>query len=312
MRDHVGDCGESAQELTFQSPDIIVSATAIKDPQEAFGERSRTANCLISGSLTAGSNYFVFVRARNKGGQDASHVEARVYNSPIASLTVPNLWEYVGSTQFPTIRSGDLLTVSASILWTLPGSAAQEVQTTLIALVGNGKEPIPEKPKTWSTLRKLLLSHQFACCNIHSVKHATGTADGDPDAYVRLPFKAPGVPDRALMMHLETAARLPRPSRVWLEMPPAVADLKGIWADPPTKKGSDDAIFVPANPCGRHYFRESLFPAQSEANLALVIYVPPELRKDSYSISVRQVYEDQEVGRVTWRLIPNNRLKNRR
>jgi hypothetical protein len=50
--------------------------------------------------------------------------------------------------------------------------------------------------------------------------------------------------------------------------------------------------------------KEVLFAANSRTQMQLVVDIPKKLRENAYEIYVRQMYENQEVGRVTWRLTP--------
>jgi serine protease len=49
---------------------------------------------------------------------------------------------------------------------------------------------------------------------------------------------------------------------------------------------------------------ERIFPAGSRTPLRLLIQIPEELQKQSWRLAVRQIFEDVEVGRVTWLLRP--------
>jgi hypothetical protein len=305
LRDHVGDIGERSVDWRFDSPDIVVAEPDVEDPQSRFGEDSGTENNVIGVSSVTERRYSVFVRARNCGGEDAREVKVRVYRAPAASLIPPNLWgEEVGVTTLPRVCQGDLLTVSGAIAWQAPGEMAEQtLHKAWIALFGSGP-----KPTSWSEFQEILRSRQLACRNVHLVEHALTVDEANPTSYVNLPFIAPGAPDEDLNMRLETLSCLPRQARVWLAMPPAIADLRGIWGDPPS--ADNQRVYVPVNPNGRHYFRASQFAAGSQATLQLVVYVPPELRNASYRISVRQLYENETVGCVTWRLRPSELKAN--
>lgn len=68
-----------------------------------------------------------------------------------------------------------------------------------------------------------------------------------------------------------------------------------------------DVGWVPVNAQGRRALGEALFPAKSRAELKLLVDIPEELRKNEYEVLVRQLHESEEVGRVTWRLVPPDR-----
>jgi hypothetical protein len=52
-----------------------------------------------------------------------------------------------------------------------------------------------------------------------------------------------------------------------------------------------------------------VFAAKSKARLRLLAQIPKEARKRPYEVFVRQTFEGQEVGRVTWRLSPGAKRK---
>ncbi len=64
--------------------------------------------------------------------------------------------------------------------------------------------------------------------------------------------------------------------------------------------------WIPIKSQGLHSFGEVLFPAKSRTKLRLLVHIPEELRKNEYEVFVRQLYQDEEVGRVTWRLAPRH------
>jgi hypothetical protein len=58
------------------------------------------------------------------------------------------------------------------------------------------------------------------------------------------------------------------------------------------------------NPHGLRSLGEMIFSAKSRAKLRLLVQVPKEYQSMAYEVFVRQMDEDLEVGRVTWRLAP--------
>jgi hypothetical protein len=71
-------------------------------------------------------------------------------------------------------------------------------------------------------------------------------------------------------------------------------------------------VWLSCNPHGRSHFEEMLFPAKSRTKLRLLVKIPEEFRGHSYQIYARQVYRKQEVGRVTWRLVPHEVYEKRK
>ncbi len=61
---------------------------------------------------------------------------------------------------------------------------------------------------------------------------------------------------------------------------------------------------LPVNPHGLRSLGDMLFTAKSRARLRLLVHIPKEYRRMAYEVFVRQMFKDEEVGRVTWRLAP--------
>ena len=58
------------------------------------------------------------------------------------------------------------------------------------------------------------------------------------------------------------------------------------------------------HPHGSFVLEELLFPAKSRTKLRLMVHIPKEEYGNEYEVYVRQLFEEEEVGRVTWRLVP--------
>jgi serine protease len=56
------------------------------------------------------------------------------------------------------------------------------------------------------------------------------------------------------------------------------------------------------NPTGRFRLGEAVFAAKSTNPMRLLAHIPEPERTRPYEVFARQLFEGQEVGRVTWRL----------
>ncbi len=303
IRDFVGDIGDPHTGSISASPDIILRPVAEPNPQTAFGEGSGTENSNTLGfEAEAGQNNFIYVRARNRGGSDALNVRADVFWSPVATLLTPDLWTLVGSVTMPNVPSGNALTVSNAITWpsaAIPGPG----HYCFVGLIGNAADPapIPADFVDWGNFQTLIRNNNNVTWRNFNVVNNVPDPSADPSGYVAMPFLAPGAPDRARRMRLEVVARLPKGSRVLLEMPRAMYDaLKE--RGPVTFDRKKQRVRVPVNPHGLRSLGDLLFSARSRAELRLLVQIPKERRDQAYEVFVRQVYKDLEVGRVTWRL----------
>jgi hypothetical protein len=206
----------------------------------------------------------------------------------------------------PNVPSGDVLTVSGAIPWPaaqIPASGAY----AFVALLGNAADPAPNLGdlERWDTFVDLVRSNNnVAWCNFHvvSVEPVVGNA---PSGFVPIDFMATGAPDRARRMKVDVIARLPTGSRLLLEMPRALYDTlpEGV----PVTRGDEQRVRIAMNPHGTRPLGELLFPAKARAQLRLLVQVPKRARNVPHEIYVRQVHGDTEVGRITCRLIPEDR-----
>ena len=100
---------------------------------------------------------------------------------------------------------------------------------------------------------------------------------------------------------------MPREAAVYLETPREWAQL--IKARTIPLKGLDEkkAAAIAIKPAGRTIVAETAFPAKARIPLRLLVNIPKELREKEFEIYARQLYGDEEVGRVTWRLAPKRK-----
>lgn len=306
LRDFVGDAGDPHMGAISASPDVILRQTAVVNPQASFGEGSGTENSATLGfEAEAGQDNFIYVRVRNRGGSATANVEATVYWAPASTLLTPDLWTLVDSTTIANVPTGDLLTVSDAIVW-----PSAEIPATghycFVALIGHAQDPAPAPADflNWDNFRLFIRANNNVTWRNFNVVNNVPPSSAEPPNYVALPFLAAGAPDKARRMRLEVVGRLPKGALVVLEMPRELAQL--LQARPVPLKGAKNrrVVHVPVNPSGRTIFADVAFPAKARIPVRLLVNVPKELRKYEFEIFARQLYENEEVGRVTWRLAP--------
>ena len=241
------------------------------------------------------------MRVRNRGRSLARKVEATVYWSEVGTLITPDLWNLVGSTTIPEVRSGDVLTVSDPIVWDkneIPGLG----HYCFVGIIGNAEDPAPN-PADFLHWDKFC---SFIRENNNVTWHNFDVVDNEPDPevdpeYVVLPFLAPGALDKTRQMQLEIGANLPKGARIWFEVRPNIIDGRHF-----KERGVDrkrDRARLQARPHGSTRFKVR-FPARSKARSKLRVYIPEEKRGNEYEVFVRQLYRGEEIGRVTWHLVP--------
>jgi hypothetical protein len=314
LRDFVGDTGEPHAGAISASPDIILRPSAVANPQLSFGAGSGTENSATLGfTAEIGQDNFIYVRMLNQGGSPATNVEATVYWSPVSTLVTPDLWTLVGTTTVPNVPIGEQLTVSDGIVWPqagIPGIG----HYCFVGLIGNSQDPAPGPADflDWENFRRFIRDNNNVTWRNFNVDNNDPDVDDPtvPEGYKALDFLSPGAPDKARYMALELIARLPENAKAMLEMPMNFYELLhechqlgGVRFNRERRVAQ-----IHINAQGKTRFGEVLFPAKSRSELRLLVHIPEENRKADYQIAARQLWEKEEVGRVTWLLRPKSKI----
>ncbi len=305
LRDFVGDIGDPHTGSISASPDIILRPDMVANPQASYGEGSGTENSAMLGyEAEKGQANYIYVRVRNRGGSNAANVTATVYWAPVSTLLTPDLWTPVGSVVLASVPMGNVLTVADAITW--PDAAIPaNGHYCFVGLIGNAQDPAPEWTDftNWDNFRRFIRENNNVTWRNFNVVDNVPDPSVDPD-FVVLPFLAPGPPDKARRMRLNVVAKLPKGGRALLEMPAHMRE-KLEFPVPTIKIDAKRSLArLPVNPRGEFSLGELLFAAKSRTQLKLLVHVPKEARGQAYEVSVRQLYEGMEMGRVTWRLVP--------
>jgi len=311
LRDFVGDTGDPHLGAISSSPDIILRQTAVADPQGALGAGSGTENDMTLGyEAKAGQDNFVYARVLNRGGSAAS-VTATVYWAPPSTLLTPDLWTLLGSTALPSVPTGNLLTVSSGITW--PSAAIPAPgHYCFISILDAPRDPGPAPADflDWNNFTTFIRNNNNVTWRNFNVVNNVPPPHAEPPDYVALPFLAAGAPDRARRMRLEIVPHLPAGAEIVLELSPEFAQLLRVRPRPMPpqvkNRGHDGCrvVHLPLIHCGATRFPEVVFPAKARIALRLLVKIPEELRRHEFELFARQLYEGEEVGRVTWRLAP--------
>jgi hypothetical protein len=226
-------------------------------------------------------------------------VTATVYWSPPATLVSPFLWELVGSVLIPVVPGADVLTVSDPIVWPA-ASIPDSGHYCFVGLVGNAEDPAPA-PISFSDFD---VYRDFIRNNNNVTWRNFNVEENEPNdgEFRALRFLAPGADDRTRRFCLEVIAKLPRGSKCLLEAP--VALVQAMRAFTPWTLVKKGMAQIPVNPHGLHRIGCALFPPKFAFPLRLLVHIPEEHRDHRYDVAVRQLYEAEEVGRITWRLVP--------
>jgi serine protease len=257
----------------------------------------------------------VYLRVWNRG-TDATNVTATAYWSPPATLVTPGMWNLIGAAQFADVPPGRMVQVSdPGITWP-EASIPAPGHYCFVATVGNADDPAPV-PSAFASFDEFvayIYAHNnisWRNFNVVPVPHP-GRCEPFPE-FVELRFLITGAWDAGHAFTLESTADLPDGSRLTIQVPewlgrglrPERADLDSDnIVDASAPEGRHRMVRLLLDPHGRHVLGQVDLPADTTAVSRLRVHIPAEPHKRAADIAIRQLYADREVGRITWRLVP--------
>jgi hypothetical protein len=309
VRDNIQDDGAVPSTGAISaSPDIFVRPEKVANPGELFGEGSPSENSMTLGhQVQAGQDNFVYVRMKNCGTGDAVDATATVYWSKVASLVMPEDWTEIGITDPVTVPEGNTLVVAGPVEWPaakIPGSG----HYCFVAVVKHEDDPAPllsrgeaVSGETWldfdfDDFRAYIRNHNNVTWRNFNVIDAS-----DAVGSTTLPLEFKGAPDEVRLFDLEIIRRLPGGAKVWLEAPPTLAltlDPERMWRWGVGRERDNVALRLPAVP--RLRLRNVPLGKENRYPVKIVVRGVREMARGGHSIAVRQLYEGEELGRVTW------------
>lgn len=301
LRDDVGDTGvvPSAGAISA-SPDLILRPTAVADPAASFGEGSGTENSNTLGyEAEAGQDNFIYVRMKNRGMDAATAASVSVYWSEVSTLVTPDMWSLIGTTAPVDVPQGDTLVVAGPVVW----PKAQIPATGHYCFVGIADQAVDAAPPLpsaldWNGFTSLIRNHNNVTWRNFNVVDNEPDPSGDP---TELPFIIAGAPDRARVFDLEILQGLPKGARVSLEVPLGLfAELKAghLWKAEIDRKRQIALLYLPTQP--RIAFCGARLAAGARHRARFLVRGGRGVRWGGNLLAIRQVYQDLEVGRVSW------------
>ncbi|HLW54109.1 MAG TPA: hypothetical protein VKW06_14825 [Candidatus Angelobacter sp.] len=315
-RHNLADDGTSHTGSLSDSPDIIVKNNPVANPQATYSTPASINSDTESDPdvLTGQANY-VYLRVWNRGA-DAANVFASVYWSPPATLVSPNLWNLIGSAYYPDVPPGQMVMVSnPGITWPadkipVPGHYC------FVSAVGNGAAPGPN-PGSFATFNDFVnyiyTNNNITWRNFNVVTHPLLRRPPWGD-FIPLRFLIAGAWDKPRPFVLETQADLPEGSRLALQVPYWIGE--GLKPPPSRLEKFEDAETDPDHPQrsrihlppgARHQLGGIQLPAGTAAASHMLVHIPEEHQRKTHKVLIRQLFENREVGRITWLLKPSRR-----
>lgn len=298
VRDNVGDVGGPHTDMLSKSPDIILRTTPLTSgtPDDAYGEGSGTENEVdLSDEPSAGeTDAHLYVRVRNRGGQDVVDAKVTVYYAETSTLVEPAAWEFIGST-LVDVPQGNTLTVTDAIPFPAVPAAGHYC---LVATVEHAQDPL-FSPGTFADVSEfkdyVRRSNNVAWRNFNVVAVP-------PSGAMTLTTSIMGAGLDAMEADMEFMldVRLPSGATIELELPPPLLSRMSL---PERAFGGHGRAGLP--PAGvSHLGRVRLDPGERH-ELTLHIQLPPlrRGRQARHEVALVQLHQGHPVGRVTWQLV---------
>jgi hypothetical protein len=275
----------------------------VANPQATFGQGSGTENSDTLGhEVEAGQDNFIYVRMKNRGGADADNVTATVYWSEVSTLVTPDMWTPIGTTTPVNVPQGDTLVVADPLTWAsgaIPGTG----HYCFVGILDHPGDPAPPLPgpTDWDGFRNFIRNLNNVTWRNFNVVDADPNVAEDP---IAMPFIIAGAPDRLRIFDLEILQQLARGTRVWLEVPMGLAKqfLEGRrWRYDVNRKTRTIRMLLPAAP--RLYLPEMRFRKAARMRARFVVEGIKKNVRRGNRIAIRQLFEQEEVGRITWQFI---------
>jgi hypothetical protein len=321
IRHNTADDGTSHAPPLTDSPDIIYKNTAVADPQATYSTAASIASANESDpTILTGQTHYLYLRVWNRGVAEAQNVFATVYWSPPATLVTPSMWTWLGVGYFPQVPAGSTVEVTTvGIPW-----PADDIPPAghycYVATVGSNYQPAPD-PNTLAAFATfqdyvdyIAANNDIAWHNFNVVTVPPGQIKGPFGDLIGLPFLIAGAWTGEEEFIFETVARLPEKSVLALQVPDwigrgmvAAREDAGVFYDTPTGPANTRRVRIPLPANEARSLRPVRLPAHTAAPSHLLVGIDLKHHHEPHEVSVRQLYKGQEVGRITWRLVPGNR-----
>jgi hypothetical protein len=289
--------------------------SAAPHPQAVFSTPASIASATESDPyIVDGQPNYLYLRVWNRGPVNAQNVFASVYWSPPASLVTPSMWNPLGASYFPTVPSGSNVEVTTiGIPWPADLIPAPG-HYCFVAVVGNNYQPAPN-PAVLSAFATFndYVNYIANNNNITWRNFNVGPVNLFPKigGLHGLPFLIAGAWNGDEIFQLEVVADLPEGSKLALQ----TAEWVGRALRPAPRNTTAHRDFVtdlanpnrlriplPAN--DTHALGDIRLPGNSAVASHMLVHIPPRRHDRAFDVLIRQLYRGQEIGRVTWRLLP--------
>jgi hypothetical protein len=165
--------------------------------------------------------------------------------------------------------------------------------------------PAPTDFLNWNNFQIFIRENNNVTWRNFNVVDNDPAPDADPAGFVALPFVVAGAPDEAREFVVELATRVSADAEVLLELPLRFARDFNADLNIETVDEKRDVAVARLAPGGRLRLGPGLINAGAVYQMRLLIKLADAA--DRGRVIARQLYQGDEVGRVTWLLVPGVR-----
>lgn len=274
------------------SPDIIVFNEELLDPQATLGSAAAMNQDTLGESVEFDQDNFLYFRVQNRGTQAASGT-IKAYYASFSTWPVPSGWKLINTIAIPAVNPGQYKVVGP-LKW-LKGDLPPVGHYCFIALIGSADEPAPDP----SSLHNWDEYYRFIRASNNATWKNFDVTPQLPGSYMTSDFQIQGWPRKKLSSDLLfDITALPGDYGVSLRI---------------LRRITEGAVLehMELSEESELYRRYSLEPGKNSAlmnmNLkasdttiaTLEISIPETAGDGHYRISIAQVVDGLEMGRVT-------------
>jgi hypothetical protein len=247
----------------------------------------------------------VYVRLRNRSYVQADGVVVRLYWSEASSLVAPVHWNAMGQLSGIAVPGGGNLVVAGPLGWIpAPGNLPVSGHGCFVAVVDHPLDPRPPLvpgTATWDDFIAYVGNNNNVAWRNFTVLQPSESASGlAAEAF----FVVRGAWDEAREFRFEVLQRVPDGCRIWWQVPRELAAMLRHT----TREGIEE--WQESSDGWRVLLRASRFisfPAlrlrpDVEYPCRLHVHMPRRPAPGFDQIVLRQIFEQTEVGRLTWEI----------
>ncbi len=302
IRDSIADNGDIPSVGAISaSPDIIVVPNMVADKDDSFGEFSGTENSNILGyEVESGQDNYIYARMKNRGTDDEV-ATTTIFWSEVSTLVTPDMWNLIGTTNSINVPQGDTLVVTDPLTWNanaIPGTG----HYCFVSLIDSARDPAPPLPSAipafdWDAFLNYIRNHNNVTWRNFNVIDAQPDPAADP---MIQQFLVSGAFDKRRKFDLEIQQRLPKESAVVWEIP---LDLYLRLRKQPSGKikinKKEKIVEITLPSLKNIYLNDIVLEKSAHHKCRFIIKGSKGLKNGWHYVSIRQIYENFEVGRVT-------------